>query len=217
VESRQIETLVHGHYLLEVPPEPAGCLVGFHGYGENAGRHMAELRRIPGAAGWALCAVQALHPFYNRQGEVIASWMTRFDREKAIADNIAYVASVVAEVRRELPATACLVYLGFSQGAAMAYRAAASCGHACHGVIVLGGDVPPELAETDLSGFPPVLLGRGSSEEWYDAAKMEHDVELLQAKGVDIRPLIFDGGHEWTDQFRAAAARFLLDSRRPAS
>jgi len=217
VESRQIATRVHGHYLLEVPPAPHGCLVGFHGYGENAERHLAELRRIPGAAGWALCAVQALHPFYNRQGEVIASWMTRFNREQAIADNVAYVAGVVAEVRRDLPEGICLAYLGFSQGAAMAYRAAAGSGHPCQGVIVLGGDLPPELGERDLSGFPPVLLGRGTSEEWYDAAKMEHDVELLQAKGVDIHPLIFAGGHEWTDEFRAAVARFLLDIRRPAS
>jgi predicted esterase len=217
VELRQIVTSVHGTYLLEVPPSPAGCLVGFHGYGENAERHLAELRRIPGAAGWALCAVQALHTFYNRQGEVIASWMTRFNREEAIADNIAFVGGVVAEVRRVLPPETCLVYLGFSQGAAMAYRAAAACGHTCQGVIVLGGDLPPEIAERDLPGFPPVLLGRGSSEEWYDAVKMEHDVELLRAKGVDIHPLIFDGGHEWTDEFRAAAARFLLDIRRPAS
>lgn len=217
VESRQIATRVHGHYLVEVPPSPAGCLVGFHGYGENAERHLAELRRIPGAAGWALCAVQALHPFYNRQGEVIASWMTRFNRELAIDDNVGYVAAVVEEVRRELPDGTCVVYLGFSQGAAMAYRAAAACGHPCRGVIVLGGDLPPELAERDLAGFPPVLLGRGSSEEWYDAVKMERDVELLRTKGVDIHPLIFAGGHEWTDEFRAAAARFLCDVRRPAS
>jgi predicted esterase len=217
VESRQIETRVHGHYLVEVPPAPAGCLIGFHGYGENAERHLAELRRIPGAAGWALCAVQALHPFYNRQGEVIASWMTRFQRELAIDDNVGYVAAVVSELRRELPPGTCLVYLGFSQGAAMAYRAAAACGHPCKGLIVLGGDLPPELAERDLDGFPPVLLGRGSSEQWYDAVKMERDVELLRAKGVDIHPLIFDGGHEWTDEFRAAAARFLCDIRRPAS
>jgi predicted esterase len=217
VESRQITTRVHGHYLLEVPPSPAGCLVGFHGYGENAERHLAELRRIPGAAGWALCAVQALHPFYNRQGEVIASWMTRFNRELAIDDNVGYVAAVVEDVRRELPDGTCVVYLGFSQGAAMAYRAAAACGHPCRGVIVLGGDLPPELAERDLAGFPPVLLGRGSSEEWYDAVKMERDVELLRTKGVDIHPLIFAGGHEWTEEFRAAAARFLCDVRRPAS
>jgi predicted esterase len=218
-EARQIATTVHGRYLVEAPPAPAGAplLVGFHGYGENAERHLDELRRIPGAARWALCAVQALHPFYNKAGEVIASWMTRQDRELAIDDNIAYVAAVVAEVTARLAPAPRLVYLGFSQGAAMAYRAAAASGHPCHGVVVLGGDVPPELERRDLAGFPPVLLGRGRSEEWYDAAKMEHDVELLRGKGVDVRPFIFHGGHEWTDEFRAAAGRFLEEARRPAA
>ena len=218
---RQVAATVHGRYLLEAPSpseaEGAPLLVGFHGYGENAERHLEELRRIPGASRCVLCAVQALHPFYNRTGEVIACWMTRLDREQAILDNVAYVASVVASVRQELPVSERLVYLGFSQGAAMAYRAAAGAGHPCQGLIVLGGDVPPELEQQDLSGFPPVLLGRGSSEEWYDAAKMEHDVELLRAKRVDVRPVIFQGGHEWTDEFRATAGEFLREVTVPAS
>jgi predicted esterase len=216
---REIAALVHGRYLLDVPSEPAGLplVVGFHGYGETAEKSLAELRRLPGASRWVLCAVQALHPFYNRTGEVIASWMTRQQRERAIVDNIRYVSSVVTEVKRELPISERLVYLGFSQGAAMAYRAAAGSGHPCQGVIVLGGDVPPELAERKLQGLPPVLLGRGASEEWYDAAKMEHDVELLRGKGVEVRPFVFQGGHEWTDEFRAAAGRFLEEVFQVAS
>lgn len=214
-----LATLIHGRYLLESPAQPTGAplLVGFHGYGENAERHLEELRRIPGASRWVLCAVQALHPFYNRAGDVIASWMTRQDREQAIEDNVRYVASVVARIKRELPVSERLVYLGFSQGAAMAYRAAACSGQPCQGVIVLGGDLPPELERRDLTGFPPVLLGRGTSEEWYDAAKMEHDVELLRARKIDVRPLIFQGGHEWTDEFRAAAGQFLGEVAVPAS
>jgi predicted esterase len=219
MEEREIAARVHGRYLLEKPArvEGAPLVVGFHGYGENADRHLEELRRLPGAGNWVLCAVQALHPFYNRTGDVIASWMTRLQRDAAILDNLQYAASVVAEVKRELPVSDRLVYLGFSQGAAMAYRAAAGSGHACQGVVVLGGDVPPELEARDLGPFPPVLLGRGSSEEWYDAAKMEHDVELLRKKGIDVRPCVFEGGHEWTNEFRAAAGRFLEEVFRPAS
>jgi len=218
-EERHIATLVHGRFLVEAPADPTGSplLVGFHGYGETADIHLEELRRIPGAAQWVLCAVQGLHPFYNRAGEVIASWMTRQDRELAIVDNVGYAASVVAELKRTLPVADRLVYLGFSQGAAMAYRAAAGSGHPCNGVVVLGGDVPPELERRDLSGFPPVLLGRGSSEEWYDAAKMEHDVELLRRKRVDVRPVVFTGGHEWTNEFRAAAGEFLREVLTPVS
>ena len=166
-EEREIAALVHGRYLLEAPAEPEGCplVVGFHGYGENAEKHLEELRRLPGSSRWALCAVQALHPFYNRTGAVIASWMTRQQRERAILDNLLYVTSVVAAVKRELPVSERLVFLGFSQGAAMAYRAAAGSGHACRGVIVLGGDLPPELESRDLGHFPPVLLGWDASME----------------------------------------------------
>lgn len=218
-QERETAALVHGRYLLEPPANSAGCplLVGFHGYGENAELHLQELRRIPGASRWVLCAVQALHPFYNRTGEVIASWMTRLQRERAILDNVRYVAGVVDEVKRELPVSERLAFLGFSQGAAMAYRAAAASGHACQGVVVLGGDVPPELEGRGLSQLPPILLGRGSSEEWYDAAKMEHDVELLQRRGVEVRPFVFQGGHEWTSEFRAEAGRFLEEMFQPAS
>src|SRR5438067_751430 len=81
----------------------------------------------------------------------------------------------------------------------------------------MGGYLPPELEPRDLSHFPAVLLRRGSSEEWYDAAKMEHDVELLREKGVDIRPCVFQGGHEWTNELRAEAGRFLDEVFRPAS
>jgi predicted esterase len=216
-EVRHIETVIHGRYVVEAPADPTGCplLVGFHGYGETAEKHLDEIRKIPGSGQWVLCAVQALHPFYNRAGEVIANWMTRQDRELAIADNMRYAAGVVAEVKRTLPVSERVAFLGFSQGAAMAYRSAVAT--PCLAVVALGGDVPPELADLDLAGFPPVLLGRGSSEEWYDAAKMEHDVELLRQKGVEVRPVVFTGGHEFTNEFRATAGEFLREILTPAS
>ncbi|HEV7518810.1 MAG TPA: phospholipase [Thermoanaerobaculia bacterium] len=211
MEAKQIATLVHGTYLVELPATLAGAplLVGFHGYGENAATHLAELARIPGASRFLLGSVQALHPFYNKAGEVVASWMTRHDRLRAIEDNVRYVAAVVARLQQEYPVGERLVFAGFSQGSAMAYRAAARSGHPCRGVIVLGGDVPPELAARELPGFPPVLLGRGAREQWYDEAKMAHDVEVLRAKNVDVRPFVYPGGHEWTDEFRQAAGEFL--------
>jgi predicted esterase len=211
-ESFAIPARVHGHAILERGREAgpgAPLLVGFHGYGENAARHLAELARIPGVERFVRCAVQALHPFYTRRDEVVANWMTRFDRERAIADNVAYVAAAVERLKAAAPGSERLVYAGFSQGVAMAYRAAALAGHACQGVIALSGDVPPELAPADLARLPPVLVGRGRSEEWYGEETMARDVERLRAQGVQVRPFLFDGGHEWTDAFRAAAGELL--------
>jgi len=117
-----IATITHGRYLVDRghTREEAPLLVGFHGYGENAERHLEKLQKIPGAEKWLLCAVSALHPFYNtKTGEVIDSWMTKRGREQVIDDNVAYVARVVAEVKRRYRTSDRLVFAGFSQGVAL--------------------------------------------------------------------------------------------------
>lgn len=209
VVERTVKTSVHGRYLVEAAAgAPPRWLVGFHGYGENADRHLDELRRIP-AGGWRLASVQALHPFYNqRTNEVIASWMTRLDRERAIADNTEYVAAVVNDIAAVHGPVGRLVFAGFSQGVAMAYRAAARFGGSCHGVIALAGDIPPEL-QTPSVRLPPVLVGRGARDSWYTDEVMGRDVAFLNRRRVPVETMTFDGGHEWTDAFGEAAGRFL--------
>ena len=207
-----IETTVHGRYLVRSAKTSSNdaVLVGFHGYGEVADTHLAELEGIPGISAWKVIAVQALHPFYkNSTGEVVASWMTRLDREAAIEDNIRYVANVLQRETTEQAGSSLLVFAGFSQGTAMAYRAAAGAGFRCHGVVALGGDFPPEVAAKDLQKFPPVLIGRGDRDEWYTEEKLAHDLESLSAKGIPAQATRFEGGHEWTDEFRSAVGAFL--------
>ena len=144
------------------PPWPA--LIGFHGYGMNAGQMIELLEQIPGAGAWLLVSVQGLHRFYARdQKTVVASWMTSEDREAAIADNIRYVADVVDAVRHAWPFNQ-LVYAGFSQGVAMAFRASVRAGRACDGVLALGGDIPPELLTDPSIDWPRVVLGRGDDD-----------------------------------------------------
>ncbi len=212
VQAHLIEAAVHGRYLLRPAADrPAGVLVGFHGYGESAGPHLEAMLAIPGVESWTVASIQGLHPFYNRSGEVVASWMTRLDREIAIADNIAYVRAAVGEILGSADGEVPLVYGGFSQGVAMAYRAAAGAGHPCHGLIALAGDVPPEVGEEDLEGFPRVLIGRGTSDSWYSEEKLTADVRLLRGKGVEVDFERFDGGHEWTSVFHERCAALLRE------
>jgi predicted esterase len=214
VETLHFETPVHGRVLLREargPAEGAGLLLAFHGYGEAAEDILRQVVRIPGVGAWHVASAQALHPFYRRRTqEVVASWMTRQDRELAIADNVRYVNEVVGTLRRRLEASrAPLVYCGFSQGVAMAWRAAAMLDVPCTGLIVLGGDVPPGLHDLSLSGLPRVLLGRGRGEEAYSVEQLRRDLALLRRKGVAVDLCEFDGGHEWTEAFRARCGEYL--------
>src|SRR6202008_4756374 len=173
---RTLETSIHGRYLWEERGAER-MLVGFDGYAETAEIHMAELEKIPGIESWSVAAVQALHPFYTRSGSIVANWMTSLDRDHAIADNIAYVHRVLAS----LPTPRTLVFLGFSQGAAMAARAAASV-QTSAGLILLGGDLPPEIHADPSVALPPMLLARGELDEWYTAEKFNKDLSDLEGK-----------------------------------
>jgi predicted esterase len=212
-ESRFIAAAIHGRYLVDVPeapgPHPLDLLVGFHGYGETAEKHLDELRQVPGASRFALVAVQSLHLFYTKGGDVVGSWMTKQGRDLAIADNVRYVSAVVDEVKRSFRARGRLVYAGFSQGASMAYRAAARAGHACDGVIALGGDLPPDVADDASVRLPAVLIGRGETDDWFTREKLEKDLACLSQLGVPARSVVYTGGHEWTGAFRTAMGEFL--------
>jgi predicted esterase len=209
---RTIATSFHGRYVVRAcrAGVARGLLVGFHGYGQNAAGFVGDLEPIPGAEAWHVVSIQALNRFYTKSGEVVANWMTKEDRDVAIADNVAYTSAVIAAVEREFTPVA-TVYAGFSQGVAMAFRAAARGGRPCRGVIALGGDIPPELRADGALRLPAVLLGRGTRDEWYTAEKLATDEAWLRATNTMCRIVAFDGGHEWTDVFRQAAGEFLLD------
>ena len=58
------------------------------------------------------------------------------------------------------------------------------------------------------ANLPPVRLGRGTRDEWYTAEKFEQDLKVLEPMTTVTR-CVFEGAHEWNDEFRAAAAEFL--------
>jgi predicted esterase len=218
-----ITAQTHGRYLVEAPEGsgPFPVLVGFHGYAERAEHMMDALVRIRGERPWLLVSIQALNRFYRRDNRtVVASWMTREDRELAMSDNLAYVRSVIVAVRGAHRTTGTVVYAGFSQGAAMAYRAlafAASDGAEIprgRGGIVLAGDVPPDV-KPHLASFPSILMGRGRADEWYTEAMALADLAAFSAAGITPQTHVFDGGHTWEEAFVQAATAYL-DSIQPA-
>jgi predicted esterase len=209
---RTIAVSTHGRYLVAPAdtPDPAPLLVGFHGYGEAAETQLERLRSIPGSRAWLLVSVQGLHRFYRgRSEEVVASWMTRQNREQAIIDNQSFVATVVDDVARQWRVAAPLVFAGFSQGVAMAFRAACSSPRPVTAVISLGGEVPPELDRSVLGRTGAVLLGRGQQDDWYSADQFAADARRLCEAGVEVCTVTPEAGHEWTPAFNAEAGAFL--------
>jgi predicted esterase len=214
VTERIVAATVHGRYLT-IPPQtsgPAPILVGFHGYAEDAEAQIERLRAIPESSRWLSVSIQALHRFYQRQpNRVVASWMTSQDRELAIADNVAYVAACIDAVAEEWPTIPKIVFAGFSQGVAMAFRAAVSATRGVAGVVAVGGDIPPELTPGALQRLPATLIARGTSDEWYTKDKFADDERRLRECSVRVRALEFNAAHEWSSEVVAAASDFLRE------
>jgi predicted esterase len=206
--TKTIASRTHGRYLVDIPEHSRATLVGFHGYKENAAMQMEVLRAIAGDRSLGVISIQGLHRFYSRGGDVVASWMTKEDREQAITDNVEYVGKVLAAIAGDAGITRPLIYVGFSQGVAMAYRTAALVQRRCEALIVLAGDVPPDVAPLAAS-FPRVLLGRGSEDALYTADQAARDLGVLRAAGVDVVEYVVAGEHRWTPAFTAKSAAFV--------
>jgi predicted esterase len=209
---RTIAATVHGRYLV-IPAAVSGTaplLAGFHGYGEDAETQLERLRASRGSEASPLVSIQALHRFYERRtNRVVASWMTRQGREAAIEDNMAYVAKCLDEVAAGDPVKREIVFAGFSQGVAMAYRAAVNAPGGAAGVIAVGGDLPPELASEGLRRIRAALVVRGVNDAWYTKEQLTDDIERLNRSGVSVAALEVDAGHEWSAEVSAAAAEFV--------
>src|SRR5262245_39919758 len=115
-DSRTIETTTHGRYLVGARQTGLPLLVGFHGYGESAEDEFKRLSWLEGSDRWTIVAIQALNRFYRRRtNEIVASWMTRQDRDLVIADNVRYTSKVIDSVRQEFSSKSNIVLVGFSQ------------------------------------------------------------------------------------------------------
>lgn len=201
-----IATGIHGRVLVRQAADPSAVVVGFHGYMENAAIQMDRLVALPGSERWTLISIQGLHRFYRgRSEDVVAGWMTRQDREAMIADNIEYADRAIDVAA---PAGVPLITTGFSQGVAMAFRSGVRGRRRAHGIVAVGGDVPPELLEDGLV-FPSMLLARGERDDWYTAAKLDADVMALRTRGVEPEAVTYPGAHEWTLNVAAAASGFI--------
>ncbi len=209
---RHAPATVHGRYLVRPPRAgPGGLwLVGFHGYAQSADVFLEPLARTARTGRWGVASVQALHPFYARRtDDVVANWMTRQDRELAIADNVAYVDAVLDGVEREFGIPRAIVFAGFSQGVAMAYRAGLLGRRTCAAIVASGGDVPPELAGGGTRAWPRVLAATGRRDGHYTPARLEQDMAFLRTRRPDARALVFEGGHEWGEALVEAAGAML--------
>lgn len=204
-----LQTAVRGKYALRLPAQsgPAPLLAGFHGYGQTAEDELSLLCAIPGSERWLCCSIEALHPIYTQGGSPGSSWMTSSDRDQRIEENVRYVDAVIERVRAGFHLSDLLCFHGFSQGTGMACRAALLGHYPAECLMLLGGDIPPELS---LSGRQErVHIARGTRDRLYLPEQYERDAARLQENGVSFVAGDFIGGHRANAAYFSLAGKFL--------
>lgn len=214
LQTYHIATQTHGRYCLSVPENqgPWPLLMGLHGYAEKAETQMQRLVSIEQAQAWMLLCPQALNAFYTPgHADVVAGWMTRQDRDIAITDNIAYLSSLLDIVLEQYAVPDTIAILGYSQGAAQAWRLAAMGPHSCAGVIAISGDLPEELTTEDLAKIPSALLIRGREDAVYKRDLFLSDARRLEEAGVPIRTEEIEGEHDWETACEGILSKYLQE------
>ena len=167
----------------EPGPATREVWIACHGYGQLAARFIRSFQSIAGESR-VVVAPEALHRFYldppdrpAEQRRVGATWMTRDDRDRDIADYVAYLDDVCAEVRGAAP-SASITALGFSQGAATVSRWA------------VASDLP--LARAGAVGLRPArrsrLAARAPTLRRDRAAPGDRRSRRVHDPGADRRP-----------------------------
>jgi len=136
--------------------------------------------------------------------------MTSRDREQHIEENVCYVDAVIERLRSLYCVNDTLGFHGFSQGTGMACRAALLGRHRAGHIMLLGGDIPPELSVTDRMGS--VHLARGCRDRLYSRERYERDSARLQEGGIAFVASDFIGSHRANEAYFNAAGAFLAES-----
>jgi predicted esterase len=133
--------------------------------------------------------------------------MTSRNRDRRITENVQYVDSVIRQVMKSCSVNDRLCFHGFSQGCGMACRALLLGSYGADGLMLLGGDIPPELSVK--SCISQMHLARGNRDRLYTQEQYEHDYARIRESGVSFTGILFSGGHGANAEYFHAAAVFL--------
>lgn len=200
VEAIRVESTA---YFAVQPPlradlSKAPVLVALHGWGQRAPSFLRRFAALKESDVFVI-APQAPHQTYMdfETRKVGFSWLTAYDRSRAIPDLVQLLDAVQDSVEREYGLGGPRFYLGFSQGVSVAYRYALRGARRPAGVIACGGDLPPDVAGDMAARAPfPVLLVHGDEDSIVPPSKCDAAQAALGEMAWPHEVYRFHGAHD---------------------
>jgi len=187
-----------------------------HGYGQLASYFIRNFEALQNAHTLVI-APEGLHRFYWERfsGRVVASWMTKEDREEDIIDYVNYLDLVYQQVMQSLNAPHVKVtVLGFSQGTSTVCRWIASGKASIHNLILWAGSLPQDME------FSGAIFNRlntyflvGDADEFIKEAQVKETEHLFLSKGMAVELIRYQGKHEIDENTLLAVSEKITAGR----
>ncbi len=172
-----------------------------HGYGQLANYFIKNFELLNDHKN-LIIAPEGLHRFYWQgfSGKVVASWMTKEDRNEDIKDYINYLDAVYAEVLSSFKNKKVKInVLGFSQGTATVCRWIENKKCAIDNLILWAGAFPTDM-DFKMNKFffnaIKISLVIGNTDEFINEQQVQEHKNLLKTNAIKFQLIRFKGKHE---------------------
>lgn len=172
-------------------------IIACHGYAQLA-EYFLKWFEGTNLSNTVIIAPEGLHRFYWKgfDGRVVASWMTKEDRENDIKDYCLFLDNVVNSL--PINNNTEILALGFSQGAATISRWVE---HTSFNIahLVLWAGVFPDDVDVKKINFKmqtPIHIYFGDEDEFYNSKKINDLQNYLKGKKLNFRFVAFQGKHK---------------------
>lgn len=167
-----------------------------HGYAQLASDFLNEFNGIS-TDRRLVVAPEGLHRFYHKGGadKVVASWMTKEDREDDIRDYVSWLDMAAADVLLRCRPDVKITVLGFSQGAATATRWITSGMTTIHHLILWCGFFPPDLREDFSVAETQLTIVTASDDRFISPEEEQRQLAIIKAKHATYKHIRFTGQH----------------------
>jgi len=194
-----IQKTAHYYTIGEMGKHIERLIIAFHGYGQAARKFVHKFEDLDDGKTLVVCP-EGLSRFYwkNFTGDVVASWMTREDREDDIRDNMNYINLLFESILPQLADGVEVSVLGFSQGCPTASRWVSSQRPPIHHMILWAGQLAHDedyAASADYFKNKRLVFVYGTEDEFLPFGYKEKTLELAQKSRLELEVKSFDGKH----------------------
>lgn len=184
-----------------------------HGYGQLASRFIQQFQLLDFEENFIL-APEGFHRFYwnGFSGDVVASWMTKEDREDEIKDFTTYLQELYDQYITMLSPEVEIILFGFSQGCATQCRWINALRPPFNKLVLWGGALPEDIDYAPLLPYlsqKDIIFAYGTSDQFLTIEnRIEKHIEFAKANEIEMQVWPFEGKHETR---KAVVEKFALE------